>query len=234
MRRFLAATAAILCVSIGVGAPAQADPHIRQSTVVKLRVEGATSTIFEGWAHTRGRDVTTVSGGTHHCDGTNNNANPKPGATPTGALDDGARKAGFTFDGTYSAEFDDFFITRVGPDAQTASQFWGILVDGALIDVGGCQQQVRMGDEVLFAFDAFGKAHALELSGPVLVRTGQPATYRVTDESTGAPLSNATVFGGTTDANGYVTLRFTQRGVVPLKAERSDSIRSNGLSVRVR
>ena len=66
---------------------------------VFLRVEGADKTIFEAVVLTVGHSVTTVSGGTHICDGTNNNASLTPGATATGALDTASHKSRFTWDG---------------------------------------------------------------------------------------------------------------------------------------
>ena len=39
--------------------------------------------------------------------------------------------------------------------------------------MGGCQQRVGTGDEVLWVYDAFSKAHALNLAGPASARTGQ-------------------------------------------------------------
>lgn len=224
---------AITVASAAVAVPAQAAPAAAgegaHGTVVRLRVEGRTGTIFEAPVFTTPHDVTTPSGGTHRCDGTNNGANPAPGPTATGALDDGARFGGFTFDGSHWGEFDDFFITRVAGDEQTATEFWGILLNKEFTPVGGCQQQVRFGDEVLFAFDAFGKSHVLSLSGPSVVRVGTPATYRVVDAGSGAPIAGATVNGASTDANGEVALTFSSVGAVRVKADRADSIRSNSV-----
>ncbi|MFI9012077.1 hypothetical protein ACIGNX_33040 [Actinosynnema sp. NPDC053489] len=224
---------AVTVASAAVAAPAQAAPAAADTsahgTVVRLRVEGRSGTIFEAPVFTTPHDVTTPSGGTHHCDGTNNGTNPTPGPTATGALDDGARLGGFTFDGTYWASFDDFFITRVAGDEQTATEFWGILLNKEFTPVGGCQQQVAFGDEVLFAFDAFSKSHVLSLSGPAVARVGKPATYKVVDASSGAPIAGATVNGATTDANGEVTLTHTAVGAVRVKADRADSIRSNSV-----
>lgn len=67
-------------------------------TSVNLRIEGTDKTIFEGVIVTSGHDVTTATGGTHHCDGTNNDANPSAGPTPIGALDDASKSAPFNFD----------------------------------------------------------------------------------------------------------------------------------------
>jgi hypothetical protein len=79
-------------------------------TLVNLRIEGSTSTIFEGPIVTLGHNVTTTSGGNHHCDGTNNNQNPSPGPTCTSALDDAAKIDHFTFDGYVSY----FLISHCG------------------------------------------------------------------------------------------------------------------------
>lgn len=66
---------------------------------VNLRIEGAVNTIFESLVFSRGHNVTTQSGGTHHCDGTNNHPNPTPGATVTTALNDASDLTHFTWDG---------------------------------------------------------------------------------------------------------------------------------------
>ena len=70
-----------------------------QPTSVNLRVEGETATIFEGTVITTGHNVTTASGGNHHCDGTNNGENPLPGPICTSALDDASKLSHFAFDG---------------------------------------------------------------------------------------------------------------------------------------
>lgn len=239
MNRWIVTLALALVAFVGVAVPTEvgASAHAanapQQGTVVRLRVEGATHTIFEAPVFTAPHDVTTASAGTRRCDGTNNNANQNPGPTATGALDDGARAGGFTWDGTYSAEFDDIFITRIAGDTQTNTQFWGILLNGRFTDVGGCQQQVRLGDEVLFAFDAFNKSHTLKLVGPAVTRVGQPTQYHVTGVQTRTPIAGASVNGSTTDANGEVSLTFSTPGVAKVKADRADSIRSNAVATAV-
>src|SRR3954453_15985099 len=121
-----------------LAAPAMAVP-----AAVTLRVEGRSATTFEGSVTTDGHDVTTASGGTHHCDGTNGGVNPTPGPAATATLDDGAKLGRFSWDGTYNQGFDDYFVSRVGPDSQTSSQFWGVFVNGVASQVGGCQQRVK-------------------------------------------------------------------------------------------
>ena len=92
-------------------------------TSVKLRVEGETTTIFEGTVITTGHNVTTALGGNHHCDGTNNGQNPLPGPTCTSALDDASKIFHFPFDG-YVQLF--FLISR-------SERWWLITLLGIVI-----------------------------------------------------------------------------------------------------
>ena len=55
--------------------------------------------------------MTTASGGTHPCDGTNNGAHPAPVPTATAALDDGARLSGLGWDGDWFDSFQDYAVT---------------------------------------------------------------------------------------------------------------------------
>ncbi|CAF3592286.1 unnamed protein product [Rotaria socialis] len=206
-----------------------ADP----GTTVNVRIEGKTNTIFESNVFTRGHNVTTVSGGTHHCDGTNLNSHPTAGPTATSALDDASKHGHFTWDGTFSTTYDDFFITRIGSDAQTTTQFWGILVNYNYTTAGGCQTRVQKNDQVLFAFDAFNKHFFLKLAGPSTARHGIETIFRVTDGSSGKPMSGATVDKYVSDSDGNVKITFAKGGWHTLKAEHNDSIRSNTILVQV-
>ncbi|ESK86905.1 surface cell-adhesion protein [Moniliophthora roreri MCA 2997] len=201
---------------------------------VNLRVEGAEKTIFEGIVLTKGHNVTTPSIGTSiHCDGTNLGANPKSGPTCTSALDDAARTNGFPWNGTYFSEFDDIFITSIGGVTQTDTQFWGILLDYQFTPVGGCQQRVKVGDEILFAFDAFSATAFLKLKGPHVAHVNQPVTLTVTDGSTGKTVQGADVDGAVSDANGKATITFGKAGLHGVKAQKAGTIRSNQVSIVV-
>jgi hypothetical protein len=217
-------TAALAC------APAHAAP-----ATVKLRVEGKTKTIFEGKVRTNGQPVTGDETGPHTCDGTNGGANPTPGPTATGALATAAEAGSFTLDASWSDDFQDFSVSRIGPDEQDleASQFWGVGVNGQSLQVGGCQYQVKTGDEVLWAYDLFNKKHILLASGARKTRVGRAYRVAVRDGQDGTPVQGAVVGGEKTNAKGIATLRFTARGVKRLKATRDDSLRSNQLRVQV-
>ncbi|MCW8218902.1 DUF4430 domain-containing protein, partial [Streptomyces griseolus] len=92
-------------------APAVAQPESTVSTntpvKVTLVVNGPDGRLFKGKTRTKGHDVTTATGGTHRCDGTNGGAHPSAVPTPTAALDDAARERQFIWDGAWYASFDD-------------------------------------------------------------------------------------------------------------------------------
>ena len=73
----------------------------------------------------------------------------------------------------------------------------------------------------------------MKLTGPVAAHVNVPVQLTVTDGQTGNPVSGATVDGGTTDANGHVTVTFTHAGLQHLKATKVDAIRSNQLTIVV-
>ena len=202
-------------------------------TEVDLRIEGSSKTIFEGPVTTDGHDVTTASSGTHPCDGTNNGANPQPGPTPTAALDDGSKLGSYTWDGTWFDGFQDFLVDRVGEDAATSSQFWGQYVNSQASQTGGCQEIVGAGDEVLWAYDAFSKVHVLRLAAPDTAQTGQTVEVTVTDGQDGSAIAGASVAGELTGADGKAAVTFADPGIHTLKAERADSVRSNGVRMCV-
>lgn len=206
---------------------------------MNLRIEGADSTIYEKPIVSSPRNITTASGGSHLCNGENDGANPTPGATPTTALDAASKLpetigGGFGFDGTFDSEFNDFFITTIGDTTQTATEFWGLLVNYQFTPVAGCQFETKAGDKVLWAFNAFNQGERfLELSGPKLAKKGKAFEVSVIDGMTDTPVQGATVGGAITNATGYASIVPTSAGVLSLKAEASNSIRSNRLDVLV-
>jgi hypothetical protein len=97
----------------------------------------------------------------------------------------------------------------------------------------GCQELVKEGDEVLFAFANPDVKHYLKLTGPISVNLFRPAKLVVTDGN-GAPVKGADVNGELTDGEGKVSITFKAMGTERLKAEKKpDSIRSNELVIEV-
>ena len=202
---------------------------------VNLRVEGLNRTVFDGPVTTDAHIVTTAAAGPHTCDGTNGAAEPAPGPTATGALDDAARLAGFTIDGPYgNFGIDDYFIERVADEQiDPMTQFWSLWINHTFSDKGGCQKRVLAGQDVLWAAVPFSVDVPLKLTGPAAARTGQPLQVQVIDGQKGTPQAGATVGGATTGADGLASLTFDAAGIYRLKAEKPGTIRSNTIAVCV-
>jgi hypothetical protein len=227
---------------------------------VNLRVEGSTTTLFEGPIATAGETIETASSkGGHPCDYTQNGSSEgfenggAPAGTPTTALHDAAGAAGLAFDAEWfgskseSGNPGDFFVTRVGADAnETSGSFasWGYAVNYLTAPVGGCQIALAPGSEVLWAYNYFNLAHRLRLTGPASANLGSPTTVKVIDGGTGEPLPGMVVGetagglttplpGATTNSAGEATITLTHLGTVTLKAEGANAVRSNGVPVCV-
>ena len=222
-----------LAVAAAVGLLAAVVPAQAGAVKVNVRVEGKDKTLLERNVDTFVHDVTGDSTGPHKCDGTNAGANPSPGPTLTGAFDDAARKASVTWHGSWNQSFEDFLIDTVGPDSSTSTQFWGTALNFRDTDAGGCQVQVKSGDQVLIAFDSFDKTK-LQLTGARGTRSREVFALFVLNGVTGDRVAGARVGGKTTNTQGRVLLRITKRGLYRFKATAPDSIRSNEWKVRIK
>ena len=222
---------------------------ISSSTVI-LRVEGLKTTFYEGSITSGPRNITTAeSGVTVPCDGTFANDNLKPGNTMLDALDAASKAKGFTYDGTFDGEFNDFAIDRISTDSMIDTDFWGTFINyqlsqyGEGINLSGCQQQVKNGDEVLYALitTSFpgphtapkGVSYLKVAPTSVTVKVGDKVTVTVIDGLSGTAIQNATIHGVLTDSSGKATLTLTQKGSFKYKATKAGDIRSNALSITV-
>lgn len=138
-----------LAVPVAQAAPAEAKPR---PVPVHISIVGGEDVVFSGLVRTRPQEITTPSGGTHTCDGTNAGANPHPGGTPTTALNDASVKGGFAWDGLWFEEFEDFLVTEIAGEAQTEEEFWHVAVNGESLQVGGCQFLLSPFDRVVWEF----------------------------------------------------------------------------------
>jgi hypothetical protein len=218
--------ACALALALTLPAAASAAP-----TAVDVRIEGKTSTLFDAPVTTDGKTITTQTGGSHLCDGSTATPPVGPGPTPNSALDDAAIKGGFTWDGAWFGT--DFFASQIAGESETASEFWGVYVNGAMLNVGGCQHIIKAGDEVLWTFDAFNKVGGLKLAAPGGTRPGVPIVARATDIASGAGVAGVTVGSSATDGNGNATLSFAKPGVYTLKADKNDRVRSRAVRICV-
>ncbi|MFD9521761.1 DUF4430 domain-containing protein [Streptomyces sp. NPDC059979] len=162
MRQTLARRAVITTAVLGLAlataptvAHAGAGPKSNKPVNVTLTVQGPDGLLFKGKVRTKGHDVTTATGGTHKCDGTNGAANPSAVPTPTSALDDAARTNYFGWDGTWYASFDDFSVDSVKNVDGGSAAYWNVSVNGTPTPVGGCQFKLKAGDQVAFTWTAF-------------------------------------------------------------------------------
>jgi hypothetical protein len=242
---------AVVSLVLALSASALAAP-----ITVNLRVEGSTSTLFEGPVSVEGipksPGITTGSSPTAEpCDfkdDVKNNGEGPDAATPTAALYEAAMANGLAFNAEWSSEYNDFFIKQAGSDIEGGPPeypAWGYAVNYTTANVGGCQFQLAPGSEVLWAYNYFNLKHLLSLSGPSSVTVGVPFTVHVADGQTGEPISGAAIgelvsgvtntssSSPTTNAAGNATVTLTQAGAVTLKATQVESVRSNGLPVSV-
>jgi hypothetical protein len=159
MHKPIAALVAVFIVFL-VASAAEAAP-----AEVNVRIEGEAETLFEGPILSDGHNVRGIADAKapawgRRCDGLNNGANPTPGPTATAASVDAMAILGEGFDGDWygAGSFDDYFITQWGPERQDVGEgdYWGLVVNNVFTSVGGCQYQVDAGDEVVWAYDAFG------------------------------------------------------------------------------
>lgn len=160
--RTIIATLAVATLTI-FATSAQAAP-----TLVNVRIEGKSETLFEGPVLIEGHDVKASSDTQERpCDGIDplDPQNKTPGATPTAASADAMSLIGESFDGQWYPGYDDYFITRWGPDEQAPAEgaYWGILVNDVFTNVGGCQYELHENDEVLWVYNAFKKRANLAL-----------------------------------------------------------------------
>lgn len=157
-RRTLVATAALglaLTTAPTVAHAQASDASTNAAVKVTLIVQGPDGRLFKGKVRTKGHDVTTATGGTHRCDGTNGGAQSSAVPTPTAALDDAARKRDFTWDGAWYSSFDDFSVDTIRNVSGGGAAYWNISVNGTPTPVGGCQFKLNAGDKVAFTWTAF-------------------------------------------------------------------------------
>lgn len=243
------------------------------TNIVNLRIEGDNTTYFEGPIKSGPRNISINIIDTYAvqgppledrelaqgptppfpCDGLNGFANPKPGNTPTCALDAAAKLKGFTYDGASDADLSDYEIRRISTSDEkdfndiNNSRVWGTLVNYKVsnfpegITLSGCQQEVNAGDEVLWAFitptpgsNDVSKVRFLKLvPTAVTVKKGKGFVVTVTDGRTGLPVKDVSVDGVHTDANGKATLYLFNAGFFQYKAHQTGSVRSNVMNVTV-
>ncbi|PSK46023.1 hypothetical protein B9Z65_4991 [Elsinoe australis] len=201
------------------------------NAIHRIEASDNEGTLFEGCITTVPRTLTTPSGGTHQC-GT--------GVTISGQMATAADNNGFTYDGTWSGSFNDYFITRIGNSAQTGNQYWGVLRNEVFTTSGGCGAGVQAGDRSQWIFDAFNKNTLLTVSPEYAAATAGQGSVTVTvrGQSPNGGGSNAfagaAMAGQTSAADGTVTIPIPrQAGCYQYKATANGAVRSNAFYLAV-
>jgi hypothetical protein len=230
---WLAAAACAVATTAPAGATAA-------PVTVSLRIEGPTSTLFEGPVTTDVRPFQfTGDPVTHECDATSVNQGTSPVPVPTrgAAITAASQLAPFAMAGTFNASLGSpTFVTIAGQNVDfdpATNRFLVEYKNGVSASIGSCGDPIANGDDVVFGYGTGAPTeHVLELTGPATAAPGQPVTVRVTNEAGGAPLAGATVEGRVSDADGTIGLGpYASLGPHDLKATRSGDIRSNRLTV---
>lgn len=228
--RVLAFLVGGLLLALALPALAAAAP-----VTVNFRIEGKTRTLYEGRVTTDVGPIDVGDGtGPHACDGTTTPGVTVPAPTRGNAFFSAARgPGGFTFTGTFTFDLQ-FSVIAGDPVAfdPGTGEFLAEYKNGAFAAVGSCGDQIRSGDDVLYAY-ATGSEQLLKLSGPSIVAPGASAALTVTDAATGLPVAGADVGGVTSGPDGTVHPTLADRGPHPFKASKTGAIRSNRVDVCV-
>ena len=226
----LAVLALLVPASVAAAAP----------VTVNLRIEGPSSTLFEGPVTTDVRPFQFTSGAdttAHQCDGTAANQGPSAAPVPTrgAAVTAASVQTPFSTAGAFSAalgspSFDQIAGQSTAFDPAT-NEFLAEYKNGAFASFGACGDPIANGDDVLFAYGT-GSEQLLRLAGPATATAGAATVVHVSDQSSGAPVAGASVGGATSDAAGNATVTLGQ-GTQRLKAAKSGAIRSNALVIAV-
>ena len=97
--------------------------------------------------------------------------------------------------------------------------------------MGGCQQESKANDDVLWAYDAFNAAAFLQASPNPDFSTragtwtvGVPKSLYVRDGVSGDPVAGAMIGGMVTNAKGEAKVKFKTPGIFKFKASKQGTI----------
>ena len=232
MKHHLARLTACILLALAAGATSA---HAAPLTA-KLRIEGPTSTLYEGWVTTDVRPFHYTGDATmHDCDGTSGTGGTSPtpvvtrGTVMAAAIDGGLQANGTWF--SFGPSFDTIAGQSVAFNA-TTNEYLVEYDHGTYASTGACSDPITNGEEVLFAYGD-GTNMALSLTGPVSTNVGEPAAFVVRNAANNVGQSGATVGSATSDANGVAMVTFPGAGTYALKASKPGTIRSNAVVICV-
>ena len=212
------------------------------ATVVNVRIEGPTSTLFEGWVNASpGRwHFSDAPSTTYQCDGkagkspSEDVTNASPTVTAGNAVL-AAQEAGVSMIGPWYSELGPGFAQIAGQNVTfdgATGRYMTEYHNGVFQEVGMCFVPVSDGDRVLLAYGEYG-AMALSLTGPTTVNVGETAPFVVRNAGNNVGQAGATVAGATSDDNGVANAVFSSPGTYVVKAEKPGAVRSNAVTICV-
>lgn len=225
------------------------DKSLSLSSTVFIRVEGPESTVFDGIVTSGPRNITATPQGesgliTFYCDGTNREANPKPGNTCVDALDAASKAHDFTYEAIYDNDYQDVYFNSIGNIPGTNQGYWGLLWNyqvpqyGIGMTLSGCQQEVQTGDEVLYAFLSDSNSQNTQylkvLPRKFNVEKGGEYAVKVVNGMNGSVVAGAVIDGATTNDDGIAVLKFPHTGTYKYKATKvGNYVRSEQVTATV-
>ncbi len=201
-------------------------------TDVNLRVEGSTTTLFEGVVTTD----TNKPDGEHVC----------TGPSPTSAAYDMAQREGIAFDASWFGF--DYAISQLGPDTSNGNNWWNLWVNNEYSNVGGCQEVLNGSDTTLWFYGGMSFKGVLSISAPSKIEVAKTYSVNVTKHTvsfdgqwvghtTATPAEGATVvYAGqtvTTGSDGKASVALGSEGSTSFKANLPDYVRSNSATTCV-
>ena len=223
---------AVACAAlVPIAVPAAATAAVK----VKLRVEGASKTLFEREVVAKPASMRSNVGknrGAFPCDVVSNGGSGRRAATPVSALAPTRMKLGLN----WYPEFTGFMVDSIRGENPADPAYWDFWVNGKgaveLEYLGGCQLGLKKGDSVVWAVtDGSQALLVLRASGAASSPT---VKLKATRGSTGAPVAGASVAGLLTGQDGTVMVRRPSRGAVYLEARADGYIDSNSVRVTAR
>jgi hypothetical protein len=219
-------------------------PFSHSFSTPNLRIEGPTNTIFEGPITSGPRNLTAdVSdfGFTHLCNGDyNENVNPHPFNAALDAVDAASKSdCGFTYSLGYDGDLQDFYVLKIAGHGNGVA--WGMLYNWKVVTeygdgftIAGCRQEVRTGDDVLYAYNTSETSVFLRVRpSTATVKKGGSVTFTITDGLTGAVQPGATIHGVKASKKGMVTVKYDTAGHFTFKAKETGAVRSELVKVTV-
>jgi len=210
-------------VAAGASAVAEAG-GASHGPIVTVRIEGAKKTLQRSIPIKTGTGWITKYGA------------PKgkcPARSAQGALDVVTHGR---WKGTWSTQFNEYFVTSILGEKPAGHDFWEIFVNNTAASKGGCDLKLQRGEQLLFA-DTSGKDQPSALTAPRSATVGTAFAVRLVGYSSkgkARPLSGVSITGNgirgaKTNSHGVARVSARRKGKPVLRAAPKGYIRSEAV-----